>query len=490
MFLYRQPAKILYKSKQQQAILQKLSEYVDSHLGEPVRILTHLWRDQEEALTYKELREAVLNGDISPEIFEVWQRDYAAMAASAFLPVWMAAAEAGGRNEPVTASLAGFEFIPGAHGVKRWVREHSGELITAVTEEQRAAVKSMIGRAIEGRYTVDELSKVIRPCVGLNRLQAEANLRYYESIRDNLIRQHSRMMVENVQKQALEMSIKYAERQHRQRAYMIAETELVAAYNQGNEQAVSQAQGQKLLGAVRRIGSTADDERVCGRCAPKNGKEIPAEEGTPPWHPRCRCAIAYEPTGETYDSQVEQPEYLPPMDERIRADTQEQIWKEWGLIPQSHQDILKDEMDIWRSPFGGSRTDKRFGIVYVADDLDEGEFIHEAAHILESSLDIFKDSEYIDILEKSLGDYHNNLILDEETFVQPVYRVQSAKFVTKYQGRYYHSVPIKKPDGSINPGAFSDFFSEGYRAYILFPEKLKQRNKELYDYIERLVADG
>ncbi len=490
MFLYRQPVKILYKSKRQQDILRKLSDYVDSHLDEPVEILARLWKDQSEALSYREIREAILAGDIDQETFEAWQQDYSIMAAVSFVPIWMAAVKAGGQDEPVTGSIKDFTFSPVTNGVRKWVREHSGELITAVTEEQRNAIRAMIGRAVDGRYTVDELSRVIRPCVGLNRPQAEANLRYYETVRDNLLKQHPRMKVESAQKQAREMAVKYAERQHRQRAYMIAETGLVSAYNQGNAQAVQQAQEQGALGDMRRIGSTADDERVCRRCAEKNGQELPADLGTPPWHPRCRCAIAYEPTGEPYIGTVPVPEYLPPMDEHITAEAQEQIWKEWDLIPEAHQDILKNEMDIWRSPFGNSRTDKRFGLVYMADELDEGEFIHEAAHILEEKLKVFEDSEYLKILEDSIGRYLNTLTLDTETFVLPVYRVLSPKLVTPYQGRYYNETSLKKSNGDINPHAFSDFFTEGYKAYILFPETLRQKNKALYDYMGRLALDG
>ena len=95
MFLYRQPVKILYKSKRQQDILRKLSDYVDSHLDEPVEILARLWKDQSEALSYREIREAILAGDIDQETFEAWQQDYSIMAAVSFVPIWMAAVKAG-----------------------------------------------------------------------------------------------------------------------------------------------------------------------------------------------------------------------------------------------------------------------------------------------------------------------------------------------------------------------------------------------------------
>ena len=180
------------------------------------------------------------------------------------------------------------------------------------------------------------------------------------------------------------------------------------------------------------------------------------------------------------------PEYLPPIDEHITAEAQEQIWKEWDLIPEAHQDILKDEMDIWRSPFGNSRTDKRFGIVYMADELDEGEFIHEAAHILEEHFQVYQDERFVKILRDSLrgGKY----IADEETFEHPVSRVESPKLVSVYQGRAYieYGIPLYS-DGELNPNAFAEFFAEGYKTYVLNPDYLKRKNRALWNYVRGMI---
>lgn len=492
MFISRQPVKMLYKSRTDEEVLQRLSTYVDSHSDQPAEILARLWNDQQEAISYQEIREAVLNGDLDEETIQRWMVDYSIMAATKFAPVWMAAAAAGGTRQPLTRDIEGYSYNPREKGVRRWVSDHSRDMITAITQEQRAAVRAMIGRAVDGKYTVDELSRVIRPCIGLNRPQAEANLRYYETIRDNLLANHPRMKVESAQKQAQEMAVKYAERQHRQRAYMVAETELVTAYNQGAEQSVRQAQQQGKLGAVRRIGSTADDERVCRRCAGKHGKEIPPEDGTPPWHPRCRCAIAYEPieAATAATDVVNEPDYIPIADE-VTDESYEQIQKEFDLILPAHQAILEEEiLEIRHSPIGNSFVNKELGIVYVADGLTEGEFIHESAHLLESIFDIFHDKQYLGILESSVGDCKRNMIYDATTFTRPVFRIESNKLVSKYQGRYYEQVPLRRSDGTINPNAFSDFFSEGYKAYILDPQKLWRRNRELFEFIERLVQNA
>lgn len=494
MFFSKIPPKILYKSKSEQDVLQKLNNFVDSHLGKPAEILARMWKDQAEALSYPEIREAIMNGNISEETMRDWIQDYASMAAKTFMPLWMAGAAAGGAAQPLTSGISGFSFEPKAKGVRRWVAEHSGEMITAVTKEQREAVRAMIGRAVDGKYTVDELSRVIRPCVGLNRPQATANLRYYETIRDNLLDKHPRMKVESAQKQAREMAVKYAERQHRQRAVMIAETELVSAFNQGNEQAVRQAQQQGKLGAVRRIGSTADDERVCKKCADRHGKEIPPEDGVPPWHPRCRCAIAYEPIDEPFSTaekeMVNEPEFVP-VDSAVSDQAYQMMQEEYGLIPPKHQDIIDKELvEIRRSIVGNSRYNKLTLCIEVADELVEGEFVHEVGHALEQFFGVFQDKRYLEILEESIVNSSGKLqiLYDAETFVKPVYRVKSSKLVSDYQGRYYENVSFWKEDSTINPYAFSDFFAEGYREYVFQPERLKKINRELYDYIYELSA--
>ena len=489
MFFYRNPPKILYKSNEEESVLQQLSDYLDSHMSSPALILARLWKDQQAAVTYRDIREAIRNGDISEELMEAWIQDYSRMAADSFLPAWMQAAEAGAKSQPATQELAGYAFNPREKGVRKWAVEHAGEFITSISESQRQAVRAMIGRSVDGRYTVDELSRVIRPCVGLNQPQAEANLRYYETVRDDLLENHPRMTAESAQQQAREKALKYAERQHRQRAYMIAETELAAAYNGGNELTIQQAQKQGKLGAVRRIGSTADDERVCTRCASKHGKEIPAEDGIPPWHPRCRCAIAYEPIEEPAPEVVDAPDYLR-VDDRIPEAAYEEIQKEWDLIPPKHQAILEEEIvGIWRSPYGNSKTDKRYGLIYMADELDEGEFIHEAAHLLEEHFQVYQDETYLTILKESIIDRSGKIIVaTDDSFVKPIQCVLSDKLVSKYQGRWYDTVPIFDSDKRINPYAFSDFFAEGYRSYILEPQKLERINPRLFDYMKALAG--
>ena len=64
-------------------------------------------------------------------------------------------------------------------------------------------------------HTVDELARLIRPCIGLTEGDARANARYYDNIVATMRKEHPRMKVESIRRKALDASQKYAEKQHR-----------------------------------------------------------------------------------------------------------------------------------------------------------------------------------------------------------------------------------------------------------------------------------
>lgn len=487
MFKFNAPVKMLYKSKAEQQILDNLNKYIDENSDEPVRLVEGFWNDQVNNMSYNDIRRWIDEEGFAQDDWDEWIHRYTEFFVEHFVPVWMAAAGAGGKAQILTKDIKGFAFDPGSKAIRRWVSERCGNLITEITETQRKAIKAMVGRAAEGAYTVDELSKIIRPCIGLTDRQANSVQRYYETIRDDMIKNHPRMKAETAQEKARERAVKYAQKKHRARAYDIAITELASAYNEGNAEAVYQAQKEGYLGETRRIGSCAMDERTCGDCIFREGMDIPPEDGNPPWHPRCRCAIMYVTTGRPYslDNSEEQPEYIP-IDDAITDEVYEIIEYEYQELPASHQNILdKEIIEIRRSTIGNSYYDKRLGIIYLDDRLERGEFIHEVAHALETSLGIFNDKDYQNILKNTLNGAR--IIEDVDTFIKPVKRAVSDRLVSLYQGRYYDNVPILTKNGEINPYAFSDFFAEGYKEFILNPKNLKIINEPLYNYIKKLI---
>lgn len=297
------------KSKGAQEVLDRLEKYLNSDaMDEPIRILCGFWEDQQNAITYQELREAVKSGTITEETFRLWNQDYSVLVANELSKVWLAGMEAGSLGPTIMdAVVEEFVFNTQAPGILTWINERGAEFVTSVTMEQRDAISALLSKKMIESHTVDELSRLIRPCIGLTKGQAQANARYYDSIVKNLTKEHPRMSKESIRKKALDASTKYAERQHRQRAIDIAQTESAFAYNRGADEGIRQAQSQNLIGQMKKRWSTSGDDGVCDICAALEGVEVGMDDDfqfkgrvlfagqhmLPPAHPRCACAIEY-----------------------------------------------------------------------------------------------------------------------------------------------------------------------------------------------------
>lgn len=296
------------KDQTSEEILKRLEDYLKENSGEPAEFLVRFWKDQEHVFTYKEIRQAILAGTITEEMLELWRQDYSVFVSQKMNSLWQQAMKAGSAGQPVLNQLStGFRFEVNKPSVQAWIKNRGADFVTAVTTEQKEAMKALLTRHLNGGYTVDELSRVIRPCIGLTKQQAEANLRYYNTIKETLQKDHPRMKKESAEKKAREAALKYAERQHRQRAYTIAQTEMAFAYNKGMDEGIRQGQEQGLLGSMEKRWITSGDANVCARCAALNGIQIPmdtefdfkgkvlfsGQKLTPPAHPRCACAVQY-----------------------------------------------------------------------------------------------------------------------------------------------------------------------------------------------------
>ncbi len=296
------------KTKNGQEVLRRLEEYLESAAvtGEPVEILCGFWEDQQNAVTYQELRQAVMDGAISQETLQLWSQDYSALVSSRLSSMWEGAAAAGAAGQPILDSLA-FEFSTQTPGILNWISERGADFVTACAQEQKDAIAALLAKKMRDGHTVDELARLIRPCIGLTEGDAKAATRFYDNIVATLRKEHPRMKPESIQKKALDATQKYAERKHRQRAMTIAQTESAFAYNRGADEGIRQAQEQGLLGPMVKRWSTSGDDQVCPTCQGLEGVELGMDEGfrfkgrqlfagqdlMPPAHPRCACAVEY-----------------------------------------------------------------------------------------------------------------------------------------------------------------------------------------------------
>lgn len=293
------PEEHIQKNDEESELLRRLREFLDENEPGLVYLLVNLWNSQGKAITYKELREAILAGEISVELFKEWQQDYSRFVVKHLQPKWLEAiskaAEALERKYPE------WFFNPMADGVRAWVINRAAEFVTNSTNAQIDGLRAIIQRvALLEEKNVDHLARVVRPMIGLTKQQAAANLNYYITLTNG----------GTSEKRALDLSTRYAARQHRYRGYNIARTELSFAYNQGSYEGTKQAQEAGYMGKVVKIWCTAEDERVCPICGGLEGKEVAMDEDfdfytklqhsnpgirrTPPAHPSCRCAVMYK----------------------------------------------------------------------------------------------------------------------------------------------------------------------------------------------------
>lgn len=283
-------------------MLETLRGYLNNREPKIVRWLVNTWNAEREAIKYEELEYATTNKEVPLEWLLQWQQDYAEFIKSVLDPEWRGAIKSAGghierRIREVFQTGENFSFTPTGQRIEQWIQTRGGELIAQLSQTQLDAV-----RAILRHYTVEvpvspqELGRILRPVIGLTEKQAKAVQRFRESL-----------LAEGInQRQAERQALKYAGQLHRFRALRIARTELAFAYNQGQYEAIRQAQEAGMLqGRIAKEWMTADDERVCEHCGPLDGQVIGFEETfpggtktmpeiqTPPAHPLCRCTVGY-----------------------------------------------------------------------------------------------------------------------------------------------------------------------------------------------------
>lgn len=248
----------------------------------------------------------MLDGTLDVETIEEWRQDYSILITNKLNSLWTAALVAGSVGQPVLDNIV-FEFNTQTPGIMEWIKERGANFVTVCTEEQKDAIAALLTKKMRDGHTVDELSRMIRPCIGLTKGQAIANAKYYDSIVETLKKEHPRMKTESIQKKAREAAQKYAEKQHRERAFTIAQTESAFAYNRGADYGIRQAQEQGYLGVMKKRWSTSGDDAVCTTCSALEGTEIDMDSEfnfggrvlfsghhmLPPAHPRCACAVEY-----------------------------------------------------------------------------------------------------------------------------------------------------------------------------------------------------
>jgi SPP1 gp7 family putative phage head morphogenesis protein len=278
--------------------LKKLRAFLDTEEPKAIEFLMTAWKNQQSAVSYKELRELILSRSITTAKLEQRRLDYSKLVNEKLAPQWLKAMAAAA--EELKKQYPEFLYNPQTESAQMYIRGHGAELVTNILEEQRNALQSAVLHAfsLDETMTADDLSHILRTMIGLTKPQSIANINYYQSVKTGFL--NAGMNSGKAEKKAREAQAKYADKQHRYRAMNIARTELAKAYNQGAYNATKSAQEQGYIGDCKKIWLTADDERVCEICGAIDEKSVNMDDdfisgvSLPPAHPQCRCAVAYE----------------------------------------------------------------------------------------------------------------------------------------------------------------------------------------------------
>ena len=158
-------------------------------------------------------------------------------------------------------------------------------------------------------------------------------------------------------------------------------------------------------------------------------------------------------------------------------------------MPLRHREIAESEIEeiVLTDSDVGSYYSRKQKKIYLSRHSNPDVAIHEYAHAMADALSVYDDPAYNAVLKKGFEDIGPmDVIYDEETFVEPVYRVEHPKLISVYQGRLYEEVGIF--DGTeVSLRGMLDYFSEGYEEYIRNPENLKRHDPELFEYFEAIT---
>ena len=289
--------------------IKELRETLEEEQPELEQYLLELWDNQQREITAQQYIEMVKKGKTTKEIEKQLLQSTSIFVLGKMLDKRQSAMEKGAEKivKKITERQSSFLFDIKYHETKKWIEKSCAEQIVQLTKMQKDAIKLVIDRAETLGITTEGTADLLKPLIGLHKGQVTANVNYYNSIKQNLLENHTKMKEQAAEKKALEKAKQYAKNQKEYRAMTIARTELAGAYNAGEFYSVKQAQKDGLMGKVKKYAISAGDGRVCKGCREVEGKETNqydyfktqwGEFLFPPFHTSCRCAVEYEEISE------------------------------------------------------------------------------------------------------------------------------------------------------------------------------------------------
>ena len=184
------------------------------------------------------------------------------------------------------------------------------------------------------------------------------------------------------------------------------------------------------------------------------------------------------------------------MYDKMSTEEWQQLAEDIKRMPPEHVAYINNNLDSiehisdspWLEKVGAnSHYDPLNKRVYLRNDLVDGEFAHELGHFLEYDLDLWSNDQFLAFL-KPYKKYPANKLIPEGDFGKIMLLLpDDSTFVSQYQRTLHPDIdPYGMGDG-INISALTEYFSEGYKAFISDKELLKNKNPALYQFIEELM---
>lgn len=266
------------------AVWQRIHNVRTHHTGKLQRLLARTFATIQP--NESELRQALARGEVerATNAFP-WQKlhDLTPPLRLLFIATWQ-----GGRTVALKKAdtLAGLFDLVNPRAVLA-AAQQAADLVTAIDEETRGAIRDIIQRGQSGELDIDAQVRLLKQLMGLNRPQANAAWNYL------LARQ------EDNPDMADELTAKYVDRAVRLRSEMIARTETIRAANTGQQDAWAEAVQQGLIPSDSQQVWVASPD-ACDECEALDGESVPlgatfsSGDDGPPAHPNCRCALSLD----------------------------------------------------------------------------------------------------------------------------------------------------------------------------------------------------
>lgn len=175
--------------------------------------------------------------------------------------------------------------------IGEWIGRRQQTILAGFTDGQSRAVRALINH----HATIEPLSqtaiaKLLRPVLSLTEAQTTS-----------LLKRRAELQAEGKVGDTLELAVtREAGRMVRQRAAVIARTELATAWNGGAQVTMERAETSGAF--IRPLKKTwrTQPGKPCRNCAGLSGRSVPLRapfDGAvelPPLHPGCRCVVLYE----------------------------------------------------------------------------------------------------------------------------------------------------------------------------------------------------